>query len=234
MKVTNAKDIKMPPLNLLVYGEPGVGKTYMLKTAVKPALVLDAEGGTLTLMGSDTDILKINSPEDIRDAFKELKNGAGYKTVCFDSITEVYKCFMDEIIKKNPNIARAYGDQPSLSDYGRASELMRRTIRQFRDLPIHFIATALVQDLKDEKDGSLTRLPSLPGKLAYEVAGYMDVVGYVFANENKETGDVERGVLVQPRGTIIAKDRSGKLGQVVEPDVSGWIKIINGKGGGKK
>ena len=233
MKVTNAKELKTPPLNLMVYGEPGVGKTYLLQTAVKPALVLDAEGGTLTLMGADVDILKIASPEDIRDAFKELKNGAGYKTVCFDSITEIYKHFMDEIIKKNPNIARSYGDQPSLSDYGRASELMRRTIRQFRDLPIHFIATALVHDLKDEKDGSITRLPSLPGKLAYEVAGYMDVVGYVFANEDKETGETERGVLVQPRGTIIAKDRSGKLGQVVEPDVSKWIKTINGKGGKK-
>jgi len=234
MKITKAKDIKMPPLNVLIYGDAGVGKTYLLATAPGPVLVLDVEGGTLTLMGKDVDIVKVDSPEDIRCAYKELKNGAGYKTVCLDSITEMYKCFMDEIIRRNPNIARAYGDQPSLSDYGRASELMRRTIRNFRDLPVNLIMTALVQDLKDEKDGSITRLPSLPGKLAYEVAGYMDIVGYVYANQDKETGEIMRGVLVQPKGTIIAKDRSGKLGVTVEPDISKWLKKINGKGGGKR
>jgi len=233
MKITSAKDIKMPPLNVLIYGDAGVGKTYLLATAPAPVLVLDVEGGTLTLMGKDVDIVKVESPDDIRCALKELKKNGKYKTVCFDSITETYKCFMDEVIKKNPNIARAYSDQPSLSDYGRVSELMRRTIRSFRDLPVNLIMTALVQDLKDEKDGSITRLPSLPGKLAYEVSGYMDIVGYMFANEEKDTGETKRSVLIQPRGTVIAKDRSGKLGNIVEPDVSKWIKTINGKGGKK-
>lgn len=234
MNITSAKDLKVPPLNLLVYGDPGVGKTTLIATAPGPVLVLDMEAGKLPLIGTDVDIFTITSLADIRESFKELKNGHKYKTAALDSITEMQKIMMEDIIKTNPNIARSYGDQPSMSDYGRASELMRRTLRAFRDLDMHIIFTALAKDNKDEQDGSIVRIPHLPGeKLPYEIAGYMDVCGYMIAKTNKESGDIERQVIVQPHAKVIAKDRSGKLGNVIEPDISKWVKVINGKGGKK-
>lgn len=232
MEIVKAKELTMNNLNVLLYGDSGVGKTTTIATAPGPVLVLDMEGGSLPLAGKDVDLVKVKSPDDIRETLQGVKSGKfEYRTVALDSITEMYKVIMDEVIRTNPNVSRAYGDQASQSDYGRATELMRRAIRAFRDLPVHVVFTALAQDLKDEVDGSVTRLPSLPGKLAYELAGYVDIVGYVFARPSKDGKEVERGVAVQPQGKVIAKDRSGKLGAVVAPDIAAWIQAINGKEG---
>jgi phage nucleotide-binding protein len=237
MEIVKAKEITMQHLNVLVYGDSGVGKTTLIATAPAPVLVLDMEGGSLPLAGKDVDLVKVDTPDAIREVLAKLKSGElAYKTVALDSITEMYKVIMDEVIKSNPQVSRAYTDQASQSDYGRATELMRRAIRAFRDLPVNVIFTALAQDQKDEVDGTITRLPSLPGKLAYELAGYVDVVGYMFTKIDKDNGgEIKRGVLVQPQGKVIAKDRTGKLGQAVVPDIGKWISAVNGKGtGGRK
>lgn len=230
MKIISGKDIKPVALNVLVYGDSGVGKTTLMSTAPGPILLLDMEGGVLPLRGREIDIVKVETPKDLKEAFKVLKEDGKYKSVVLDSITEMHKIVLEHVIKTNPTVSRAYGDQPSLSDYGRVAELMRRNLRAFRDLPIHTLFTALAQDVKDETDGTITRLPNLPGKLAYEIAGYMDIVGLMIVQEDKENGEIKRGVLTQPRGRMIAKDRSGKLGNIVPPDISKWVTAINGKG----
>ncbi|MEW6555111.1 MAG: ATP-binding protein [Actinomycetota bacterium] len=239
MEIVKAKEIRMEHLNVLIYGDSGVGKTTIIATAPGPVLVLDMEGGSLPLAGKDVDLVKVESPDAIREVLARLKNGElEYKTVALDSITEMYKVIMDEVIKTNPQVSRAYTDQASQSDYGRATELMRRAIRAFRDLPVNVIFTALAQDQKDEVDGTITRLPSLPGKLAYELAGYVDIVGYMFTKIDKDNGgEIKRGVLVQPQGKVIAKDRTSKLGQAVIPDIGKWISAVGGNGkkkGGNK
>jgi phage nucleotide-binding protein len=230
MKIVNAKELKPVALNVLIYGDSGVGKTSLMATAPAPVLLLDMEGGTLPLAGKDVDIVHVTSPKDIEEAYKVLKENGKYKTVVLDSITEMLRIVLEHVVKSNPTVSRAYGDQPSLSDYGRLNELMRRNLRAFRDLPIHTFFTALAQDMKDETDGTITRMPNLSGKLPYEVAGYMDIVGYMVAQEDKENGEIKRAVLVQPRGKIMAKDRTGKLGSAVTADVSKWLSAINGKG----
>src|SRR5690606_6666344 len=90
--------------------------------------------------------------------------------------------------------------------------------RYFRDLPMHVIITALAQEVRDERDGSVTVKPSLPGKLADEVAGFLDIVGYLGTSERTIDGKriIIRQMLAQPMGKYIAKDRSDRLGQYIE------------------
>ena len=61
-------------------------------------------------------------------------------------------------------------------------------------------------------------VPKMSSKLAADVCGYVDIVGYLYA-DNVETEDgVEpmRRMLVQPVGAYYAKDRSGMLGTVID------------------
>jgi hypothetical protein len=85
--------------------------------------------------------------------------------------------------------------------------------------------TALAQEIKDERDGSITVKPSLPGKLADEVCGMLDIVGYLGLLEETVNGQrvASRQMLVQPMSKYIAKDRSDKLGQTIKNPTVGLV-----------
>ena len=204
-------------LNLLVYGEPGVGKTYMAATAqdsphTTPVLFLDVEGGTTTIRKrKDVDVKRINSIDELVAVHKLLhdENDGYYKTVVIDSLTELQKLdmrdIMREVSQRRPDLDP---DVPSMREWGKSAEHVRRIVRGFRDLPMNSVMTALSTVERDE-NGVVTYSPSLPGKLKMEIPGFMDIVGYLSAQiENEET--IRRIQFAKSR-RVIAKDRTDSL-----------------------
>ena len=95
---------------------------------------------------------------------------------------------------------------------------MRRFIRMARDLDMNVFLTPLAMDEKNEVTGAVKTMPKMSSKLAADVCGYVDIVGYLYV-DNVETEDgIEpmRRMLVQPVGAYYAKDRSGMLGTVID------------------
>src|SRR4051794_25214594 len=90
-------------INLLVYGDPGCGKTYLSGTAAddpqtSPVLILDVEGGVTTLRGrsKNIEVVPIRSWVELNETYKKLyasQNSAKtlmpYKTIVIDSLTEL-------------------------------------------------------------------------------------------------------------------------------------------------
>jgi phage nucleotide-binding protein len=232
-------DVKPPSdvilyLNMLVYGEPGAGKTYLAATAqdhpsTTPVLFLDVEGGTTTIRKrKDVDVKRVGSIQELVEVHKVLheENDGYYKTVVIDSLTELQKLdmrdIMKEVVQRRPDLDP---DVPSMREWGKSAEHMRRIVRGFRDLPCNTIMTALSNIERDE-NGVVTYTPSLPGKLKMEVPGFMDIVGYL--SSTIESDEVIRRIQFAKSRRVIAKDRTASLDAVVDfPSIPMLWEVIN-------
>lgn len=228
----------IPWINALFYGDPGAGKTYLGGTAqdhpsTGPVLVLDVEGGTATLRHRpDIDVIRVTSFQGLVDKWAELQKEKGkfpWKTVMVDSLTELQKLDMNDImykvLQRDPD---RDPDVPSQREWGKSINHIREIVRRFRDLPCNTIFTALAQTKQDSGSGSVAVTPALPGKLANEVPGFLDIVGYLYTDVERDA--VVRRLLVQPTRKYRAKDRLGALGTVIEdPTIPQIWQLIENK-----
>lgn len=226
-------------INLLVYGEPGVGKTRLAGSASKvpqmsPVLLMDFEGGTLSLADdySDVNVVRLQSWTAVDRLYGALYDKNPYRTIVCDSLSETQKFSMSQIMRdvvakdsdRDPDIA-------SLREWGKNGEQIRRLVRAFRDLPCHTIFTCLVSEDRDERTNSWKTRPGLPGKLKGEVAGYVDIVMFMYKKEVGKLSEREIKTLALTEGTErqVAKDRSGKLPAIMEsPTMAQIYQLIIG------
>jgi hypothetical protein len=216
---------KVPYLNILVYGESGIGKTVFAGSAdqipdMRPVLFVDIEGGTFSLQnfGFNVDVVRVTTWNQMQQLYNELAEGKhNYQTVVLDSLTEIqkfnmYQVMSDMIDKKGPDVDP---DIPSIREWGKNMEQIRKFVRAFRDLPMHTIFTALARVDKDDRTGIRWTKPSLSGKLADEVAAFLDEVFFYYMkqvpNPDGEGTINQRLILTQKTESTIGKDRSGRL-----------------------
>lgn len=221
-------------LNVILYGVTGVGKTVFCGTAneckfTRPSLVVDVEGGTLSLSGQDVDVTRPKSFKDIQVIYDFLRNeNTKYKSVCVDSLSEIQrKISMGEIMEDldeeaaYQNLGKAV--PPNRQDWLRSHEHMRKFIRAFRDLSyhpdekrrLHVFMTALE---KADETRSIV-CPQLPGLLGVECGAYVDILARLSVQKRtvKEEEVEARHLLTQDYtdedGTkYLAKNRGGKMG----------------------
>lgn len=214
--------------NVLIYGESGAGKTTLAGSAdqvpeMRKVLFLDVEGGTLSLRSRypNVDSVRIKTWGDMQNVYNELYlNNHGYNTVVLDSLTEVQKMSMDTIMRK---LVEQHEDRdadvPGIREWNINIEQTRKFVRLFRDLPVNTIFTALAKADKNQRTGVTRTKPYLSGKVADEVAGFLDIVAYLYTKEVE--GTQKRMLLCGATQDNVAKDRTDKLDQVIlEPTMS--------------
>lgn len=229
-----------------MYGEPGAGKTYLAATAqdsedTQPVLFLDAEGGVVTLRRrKDIDVKPIRSMEDVSQVHNELfKDPTYYKTVVIDSLSEIQRLDMRTIMENEKSRAQDPDkidvDVATQRAWGKSRERLARILRHYRDLPCHVIATCLLAteqfDEKEKNSPIKLFFPSMPGKLRGEVPGVFDVVGFLQAQVDSN-GNFTRTLQVAKTKRVIAKDRTGSLGTIVNnPTIPMMWSMINSEEG---
>jgi phage nucleotide-binding protein len=238
LRVTKAQE-RGQYLNLLIYGDSGIGKTTLAGSAdvvaeMSPTLVVDVEGGTESLRHAypNVDVVRVKTWNEMQQVYDELHAGRHkYQTVILDSLTEIQKFSMMQIMfdlieKKGEEVDP---DVPGMREWGKNIEQIRRFVRGFRDLPMNAIFTSLAKEDKNPRTGKSKTMPSLSGKVAAEVPAFLDVVLYYYI---KRVDDVEKRLLLStPTETIIAKDRTARLPVVIEdPTMSKiYAAIIGGQ-----
>lgn len=229
---------RKPYVNMLIYGDSGAGKTRLSGSAsavptMRRVLFIDVEGGTLTLRDTfpEVDCVRVRSWPEMQAVYDTLYEGNhDFTTIVIDSLTEVQKLSMDTVMRKLiEEHEERDSDVPGVREWNINIEQTRKFVRAFRDLPCNTIFTALAQTDKDIRTGAIKRKPSLSGKVKDEIAGFLDIVVYLYVKEiNQEN---KRMLLCQQTENTVAKDRSNALPQTIEnPTMEIMWGLLNNKG----
>lgn len=249
--------------NMMIYSEPGEGKTPLCGTVVEcpemmPALLIDCDSGTLSVRhreGLNTiHVIKLARQKNV-SAWKALELIYGYlmfmehqyKTIILDGGTDLQRyCEIDCIVQGLANSAdrdKEHDDElAELSDYRRVQERTKRTYVRFRDLVtkdgrrVNFIATAHEGARKDELTGAYVIQPMFLGKGAPMVASVFDIVARLVTIPHKEAGGKLTKCLVPClEGRARGRDRSFTLGdRVWDPSMKKiYERITSGLNGRK-
>lgn len=218
LRTRKASDDSTMP-SICIYGSSGVGKTTLAASAAEvedmsPILHLNIENGTQSISERypDVDVLDVLNFKMLQDAYNELsktrdlelKTCAGYKTIILDNLTEGQKTAAEHYCGTTGTSFTEF-EMAQWQDFNKISEMMRRLIRAFRDLPCYVVLVAWEKDMdKGEKTHLWT--PSFSKTFAEEAPGLMnDVFRLYFSREGERTLQTARS------RDAVAKDRTGKL-----------------------
>lgn len=215
------KNIVMDGVKLLAYGVAGVGKTSLIKTLPAP-VILSAEAGLLSLNSSDIPYIEVRTIQELEEARRWLTSSAEaaqFQSVALDSISEIAEVVLADEKDKNKDGRKAYGAM---------QDTMSNLIRSFRDISgKHVYFSAKVEKTQDEM-GAILYSPSLPGQKMSQLLPYFfdEVLAMRFLKD--KDGVTHRALMTAGDGVWIAKDRSGKLDYIEQPDLGAIIRKIGG------
>ena len=214
-----------PFIKIMIYGDPGVGKTTLSASAPDWLMVNIEKGAKVlknhkNLVGPNCQALQFKSVFQLEQLLKYLEQDhpafAQYKTIIIDSYSELQKRDLDEIVRvEAAKDASRNKYLPIGPDYNINTEHLRQIGTALKNLNRHVIVTAHVKEEKDDSSGRLLVRPNLTPKLAGTMAGLFDVVGYL-QRTTDASGNEVRTLQVHPTNKVTAKTRIGGLPPVIE------------------
>jgi len=224
MKLYNTADPQVKPsIVMMVYGEGGVGKTTFTSTAPKPILA-DCENGAkyFGLRGISMDVGLIEKWGDMKEFLDAAKV---YDTVIIDPIGELMAKLKRFMVAQNDSKNVQKDGNPTMAGWGWLKKTLLDTLKVIRDSGKHVILVAHLEEKDDE--GRMVKRPKIETKLADDLVNMVDIVAYMTVVQ--QDGENKRILIVDPgNDKYTAKDRTGMLGKIVEPDFSKIIDACQG------
>jgi hypothetical protein len=195
-------------LRLVVYGEPGVGKTTLAMTFPKP-LVVNTDGGlvSVTVNRPGEDLGEQWVPEghkDLEALYFWIKSRIGeYETIVIDSLDELVFLLMDELVdagaaydrKKQKDTHPVAEFVPEQAEYLANQRQMHSFLHALRQLGRHVVITSGVR----AKLGEKRTVDVAPG-LQTIVERWSSILGELLVVEDESKPEVngKRALIIPP------------------------------------
>lgn len=228
MKISSTMNVGIDRLKAIVYGKPGVGKTTLASTLPGRTLIISAESGLLSIARFDLPVFDITIDDSgssvpiskrydrLSEVFKYLETDDAiklYDNIFIDSLTEISQNLSEKLQ------AEFTDNKDTIKMWGEYAKRMKAMIKAFRDLPYYnVIFSALEKEDQDEFKRKSIKI-NVQGSISGDIPAFFDEVFY-YTIIDAEDGSSRRVLITQPNSKVVAKDRSGKLELVEEPNLS--------------
>ena len=219
--VSPADAVQDQGAKILVYGMAGAGKTFLARTAPGKVLVISAEAGLLSIRDAqNVEAIEVKSAAEVVEVYEALRSGKlQYDTVCLDSISEISELLLQAEKARHKDARKAYGE---------VQESVTNVMRAFRDLQMHVMF--ICKEDKVNNDGTFEQAPKMVGtKLGQSITYFFDEVLALRVIEDTDAeGNPIQARWLQTRigQGYVAKDRSGKLEAIEEPNLTKLIEKL--------
>lgn len=167
-------------LKMLIYGQPGTGKTTLALSAPKP-LLFDFDNGVHRVNFNhlkDVDTVQIGSYADFMSVL-DNEDLTSYQSIVIDTGGKLLDHMAEYIVKKTPKYGRANG-MLTLQGYGERKAIFTALIRRLSIMDKHIIFVAH-QETRHEGD-DIRYVPQFGGSNYDSLVTELDLVGYMEAN----------------------------------------------------
>lgn len=142
--ISVAEAVSMVGIKALVYGPTGAGKTTLARTMPAPTLVLDFEGGVISLLGAEgIAVCPIKSTDDLLQIVKELQGDTTFRSVVFDGLSLFVKRRVQEL--------RGAKERVTWDEWQRLTNEIRAAVLPLLQIRKHLLLTCLPRWIR-EKD----------------------------------------------------------------------------------
>jgi len=202
-----ALEIVPQPKRLVIYGSPGVGKTWFSAGASRP-LFIDTDGGlvSVAITGTKALVVEPKGHQDLEAIYFWCKEHMDdFDSIVIDSLTELQQLLLGEIIEAGEDKGRrdSMMPVPEQRDNYAVQRQLHRTLHELRRLGKHIIVTAGLRDRKGQNAPDVT-----PGLLSV-ISHWSQLIGELVAIDNADGTAVERYLVLDPSEKRVAKNRYG-------------------------
>lgn len=170
-------------LKILIYGQPGIGKSTISLSMPKPVLI-DCDNGVHRIQAAHrTPCLQVSSYTQIQQLLKSNEL-APFETIIFDTAGKLLDYMGVDILKENPKNGKLSGGL-SQHGYGVRKAWFNDLIKQVSTMGKHLM---FVAHEKEEKRGDeMVLRPEIGGSSGGDLMKELDLVGYMEAQGKVRT-----------------------------------------------
>ena len=232
--------------NILIYGEPGSGKTRIAASAPNPLIIdINDQGQDSVRRDYDPMYYPVERWSEITDVYWYLQEGDhDFESVAVDHVTNMQNLALAFVIgDEAARDASRDPDMPSRQAWGKANQLMKTQIINFRNLPLNtiFLAHVRANEVEGEDDELQVKLTAEVSPGSQKVlTGAVGTIGYlakreVFIKSSKtktRRREIRRRLYFADSERYVSKDRNFVFGEYIDaPDLTEMLALIYNDGG---
>jgi len=197
-KPIKPKDLVSKNLKALIYGNSGVGKTY-LAGSVENAVVLDLEKGSASVKNKNIDVIPVANAKEFKEILEWIKIQP-YETIVIDSLTRYSEMLFVALSKLYPD------KRDSMKLWGDFDLVSRQRLEDILSINKNIIITMLEENIVD--GGTLKKYPMYKAnKFKSMIPSYFDLVSHIVIDE-----EGNRVIINEPTNDAVGKNRLIEFG----------------------